>query len=86
MSVALCEGKHNVISVIIIHELNIVKRNGVNAKIPKRARLFLIWQQLDIHFPLDQGNAFLKSLSLYGSGLEFSNTNYSSEMWKRGIK
>lgn len=42
MSVALCEGKHDVISVIIIHELNIVKRNGVNAKIPKRVRLFLI--------------------------------------------
>lgn len=34
--------KHDVISVTIIHELNIVKRNGVNAKIPKRARLFLI--------------------------------------------
>lgn len=34
--------KHNAIFVIIIHELNIVKRNGVNAKIPKRARLFLI--------------------------------------------
>lgn len=34
--------QHDVISVIIIHELNIVKRNGVNAKIPKRARLFLI--------------------------------------------
>lgn len=33
--------KHGVISVIIIHELNIVKRNGVDAKIPKRARLLL---------------------------------------------
>lgn len=72
--------KNDVISVIVIHELNLVKRNGVDAKIPKRARLLLTLQQLDPHFPLDQGNAFLKSLSLHGSGLEFSDTNYSSEM------
>lgn len=77
--------KHDVISLIVIPELNIIKKKwskGQNSKESWIAvNLTAAW-----YSPLDQRNVFLETLFLHGPRLELSIMNFSSEVWKTGVK